>query len=236
MDVMRWFQSIGFVAVPLLIFSIIAVALILERSLFWWKITQRQERIVRECLMLYSRSPRAALFKLEQNADLPIARIFLAGLELEQANPEDFRLALETATAAELPLLKRFGNAFDTIVTLSPFLGLLGTVTGLIRTLQAARTIGQGVDTELALSGITEALNSTAAGLVIAIATFFMANIFRSLYLRQVAKIQEYGGQLELLHRHYLDHGFPPATQYPTSSQQYSTSPEAPYANPGREF
>jgi biopolymer transport protein ExbB len=228
MDVIAWFRSVGFVAWPLLVASIIAVALMLERSLFWWKITQRQERIVRECLMLYSRSPRAALFKLEQNADLPIARIFLAGLELEQANPEDFRLALETATASEIPLLKRYGTAFDTIVTLSPFLGLLGTVTGLITTLQAARTIGQGIDTELALSGISEALNSTAAGLVIAIGTFLVANIFRSLYVRQLSKIQEYGGQLELLHRHFLDHGFP--------TSQYSTPPETPYANPGREF
>ena len=48
--------------------------------------------------------------------------------------------------------------------------------------------------------GIAEALVSTAAGLVVAIATLFFASIFRGLYLQQIAQIQEIGGQLELLH------------------------------------
>ena len=48
--------------------------------------------------------------------------------------------------------------------------------------------------------GIGEALTSTAAGLIVAIATLFFASIFRGLYLRQIALIQEVGGQLELIH------------------------------------
>jgi biopolymer transport protein ExbB len=217
--VIDWLLKAGFVVYPLMAFSIIAVALMLERWQFWWKITHRQEQVVRECLSLYQRNPRAALFKLEQNADLPIARIFLAGLELEDATPDEFRLALETATAAEIPLLKRFTTIFDTIITLSPFLGLLGTVTGIIALLGSLR-IGEttaenatGVE-----AGISEALHSTALGLFIAIPVLLISNVFRSLYLRQLSKIQEYGGQLELLHR-----------------KRYERGPEA-YANPGREY
>jgi hypothetical protein len=56
----------------------------------------------------------------EKNADLPIARIFLEALELNNPSPEKFRIALESAAQAEMPTLKRFSTAFNTIVALSP--------------------------------------------------------------------------------------------------------------------
>ena len=187
---------------PLLGFSILAVALILERTAFWFRITQRQDRVVREALSLYKRSPQAAFQKLEQNADLPITRIFLAALELEQASPEEFRLALESAAQAELPLLKRFSTIFETIISIAPLLGLLGTVLGLIASFASLRVGDVGGNTATGVTaGISEALISTASGLIVAIFTLLFANTFRGLYKRQIALIQEYGGQLELLHR-----------------------------------
>jgi biopolymer transport protein ExbB len=148
---------------------------------------------------------------LQQNTNLPIARIFLAALELEEATPEDFRLALETAAQAEIPLLKRFQNIFDTIISLAPLLGLLGTVLGLITSF-ASLNIGDvgGTQTGDVTSGISEALVSTASGLVVAIFTLLFANTFRGLYQRQIAMIQEYGGQLELLYRRRYERGEKP--------------------------
>ncbi|GAP97216.1 MotA/TolQ/ExbB proton channel family protein [Leptolyngbya sp. NIES-2104] len=198
----NWLIAGGFVMIPLLLFSILAVVLILERSLFWVKISQRQQRVAREVLSVYKRNPIAAFQMLEKNADLPIARIFIAALELEQATPEEFRLALESAGLAEIPLLKRFNTIFDTIVGLAPLLGLLGTITGLITSFSSLG-IGDiaGTNTRGVTGGISEALVSTASGLVVAIFTLFFANMFRGLYTRQLALIQEYGGQLELLYR-----------------------------------
>jgi len=198
------FLAGGIVMFPLLGFSILSVALILERTLFWLRVANRQDRVMREILALYRRNPAAVFKKLEQNADLPIARIFLAALELDQATPEDFRLALETSAQAEIPLLKRFNTMFETIISLSPLLGLLGTVLGLINSFASLRLgdIGTGQTTGVT-SGISEALVSTASGLVVAIFTLLFANTFRGLYIRQIALIQEYGGQLELLYRRY---------------------------------
>ncbi len=196
---------------PLLGFSILAVALVLERLLFWVRIANRQDRIVREILVLYRRSPRSAFLKLEQHGDLPIARIFLAALELDQPNPEEFRLALESAAQAEIPLLKRFNNIFDTIISVSPLLGLLGTVLGLIASF-ASLKVGNlsGSNASGVTAGISEALVSTASGLVVAIITLLFANTFRGLYIRQIALIQEYGGQLELLYRRRYERGDTP--------------------------
>jgi biopolymer transport protein ExbB len=135
-----------------------------------------------------------------------MARIFLESLELENPNATEFRLALETATQAELPLLKRFNTFFQTVITVAPLLGLLGTILGLIQSF-ASLDLGNtgGTNASGVTGGISEALISTVMGLVVAIVTLMFANVFRSFYLRQIALIQEYGGQLELLYRRFYE-------------------------------
>ena len=209
MEISNLFQAGGIVMWPLLFFSVLGVALIIERITFWVKISNRQNRIVQTVLKAYRQgNVVAALDILHRNGDLPIARIFLAALQLEEPNPEEFRLALESEAQAEIPLLKRFQNIFDTIIGLAPLLGLLGTVLGLITSF-ASLNIGDvgGTKTAGVTSGISEALVSTASGLVVAIIMLFFANSFRGMYLRQIAWIQEYGGQLELLYRRYYERG-----------------------------
>lgn len=188
---------------PLLGFSILAIALIIERLAFWLRINKRQNKVIKSVLHLYRQGNiGGALDKLKQNSDLPMARIFMVALTLEQPTPEEFRLALESEAQAELPLLKRFSTLFDTIISISPLLGLLGTILGLIASF-ASLNLGDvgGSQTTNVTAGISEALISTASGLIVAIFTLLFANTFRGLYLRQTALIQEYGGQLELLYR-----------------------------------
>ncbi|WP_254564833.1 MotA/TolQ/ExbB proton channel family protein [Oscillatoria sp. HE19RPO] len=193
----------GIVSVPLLIASILALALIAERLFFWFRVNRRQGRMIREVLQLYRQDPDLAMKKLQLNADLPVARIFLEALELDDPNPEEFRLALESAAQAEFPLLKRFNMVFETIINVAPLLGLLGTILGLMQSFGSLRLgdVG-GSDTTGVTGGISEALVSTVMGLVVAIFTLLFANTFRSFYVRQIALIQEVGGQLELLYRH----------------------------------
>lgn len=207
MEIQNLFAAGGLVMFPLLGFSIVAVALIIERVVFWVRINKRQNRVIRDVLNLYRHDNiLGAIDKLKQNADLPMARIFLAALQLERPTPDEFRLALESEAQAELPLLKKFSNIFDTIISLSPLLGLLGTILGLITSF-ASLNIGDvgGSRTANVTSGISEALVSTASGLIVAIFTLLFANTFRGFYLRQTARIQEYGGQLELLYRRRYD-------------------------------
>lgn len=194
----------GIVMLPLMVFSLIAMALVIERLIFWARLNRNQLRIVRRTLQLY-RLDNAydALGYVQEQATYPIARIFLAALSLEEPTPDEFRLALESEAQAELPTLKRFTTVFNTIISIAPLLGLLGTVLGLINSFSSLDmgNIG-GSETAGVTGGISTALISTAAGLIVAISTLIFANAFRSLYQRQLAFIQEYGGQLELLYRH----------------------------------
>jgi len=213
LEINNFFTAGGLVSYPLLAFSIISVAFIIERLVFWFRINRRQSRIVREVLRIYQNDPHLAIQRLRNHGDLPMARIFLEALELEQPTPEEFRLALESATQAEIPTFKRASTVFETIISISPLLGLLGTILGLITAFSNLQ-IGEigGENTTAVTGGISEALVSTVMGLVVAIVTLLFANFFRGLYQRQLALIQEYGGQLELLYRrHYEQRGRTPS-------------------------
>ncbi|MBE9042325.1 MotA/TolQ/ExbB proton channel family protein [Oscillatoriales cyanobacterium LEGE 11467] len=199
------FLSAGIVVWPLLLFSLVSIALVAERSIFWSSILQKQEPIIQKALKLCRSDWYSAIKLLQKNSSLPLARIFLEAMELERPNPIEFSLALESAAQAELPLLRRFNTIFDTIVAVSPLLGLLGTVLGLMNSFASLKLGDIGSSNTVGVTGgISEALASTVLGLVVAIFTLLFSNIFRGFYRRQTALIREYGGRLELLHRkHY---------------------------------
>jgi biopolymer transport protein ExbB len=206
MDFGRLMTVGGVVMWPLLISSTVAIALIAERIWFWYRVYRRQPRLLKEVVELYRYEPSLVSTRLKRSLDQPIARIFLAAVELEDPTPEEFRLALESESQAELPTMKRFNAIFDTIVALSPLLGLLGTILGLITSFSSLN-IGDlgGTQSTGVASGISEALVSTATGMIVAIFTLVFANTFRGMYQRQMALIQEYGGQMELIYRRHHD-------------------------------
>ena len=165
MDINNFFTAGGVVSYPLLGFSILSVALIIERLVFWLRLNRRQPRLVRDILRVYQDDPNLALQRLRNHGDLPIARIFLEALELDQPTPEEFRLALESAAQAEIPTLKRSSTVFETIISIAPLLGLLGTILGLITAFSNLQ-IGEvgGESTTAVTGGIREALVSTVMG------------------------------------------------------------------------
>lgn len=211
------FTSGGVVVWPLLVASVFVVALIFERSLFWWQIHQRQDQVVNKFLVDYGQQPKTAIETLKEEQSLPMVRIFLAALSLEQATPDEFKLALESAAQAEIPFLKRFSTVFETVVGVAPLLGLLGTILGLISALSSVQISDVGTTKAAGVTaGIGEALVSTAVGLVVAMVTLLFANVFQGLYRRQRAAIADYGGQLEIAYRRYYRkfahrQGLPPA-------------------------
>jgi biopolymer transport protein ExbB len=199
------FVAGGIVMVPLLVLSMVTGALAVERCWFWLRLGKQQRALVHSVLEAYRKSPPLALAKVKQYPHVPIARIFLTALTIGDTTPEEFRLALESAAQAEIPLLKRFQTVFETTIGIAPLLGLLGTVLGLIRVLS---NIQLGETSPAAADGVTlgvgEALISTAAGLLVAIVALVFANVFQGLYRRQRAFIQEACSRLEILHRRYL--------------------------------
>jgi biopolymer transport protein ExbB len=194
--------SSGIVAIPLLVFSILSLALIAERCYFWLQLLRQQDRIIKKAFRLLESDWYSAIQLLKKNLKFPMCRIFLEALELEDPTIEEFQIALETAARAEVPVLRRFNTVFDTIVAVAPLLGLLGTVLGLMTSFASLRLgdVSQS-DTIGVTGGISEALGSTVLGLIVAIFTLLFSNAFRSFYRRQMSLIEEYSGRLELQFR-----------------------------------
>ena len=201
MNYVKIFTDGGIVMYPLLLALILVITLAIERLYFWSKIGNRQKQLIRTVLDLYQNQSPLVFDKLEREQDLPIARIFMTAIGLKNPTPEAFRLAIENEAHAEIPILRRFINVFDAVIGLAPLLGLLGTVTGLISSF-ASLKIGQGGGSSSSnvVGGISEALVSTASGVIVAILASICANLFRGLYQRQLSQIHESTGQLEFIH------------------------------------
>jgi biopolymer transport protein ExbB len=191
----------GITIIPLMVCSFLVIALAIERSIFWSQDRKNQKRVVRTALQIYQEDPAQSEEFLQQHGDLAIARIYLEALSIPNATPNEFALALDARTQSELPNLRRFNIVFEVIVGLAPLLGLLGTVTGLIASF-GSLTLGDigGSKSLNVTGGISEALISTAVGLIVAVMALIAATIFRSLYAQQIAYFDECCTQLELQH------------------------------------
>ncbi|MGB7521452.1 MAG: MotA/TolQ/ExbB proton channel family protein, partial [Spirulinaceae cyanobacterium] len=148
---------------PLLALSVITVACAIERSWFWLRLLTQENRLVKDVLEAahYDLDKAAEIANSAQN--LPIGRFLIAPLKLKKPTPETFRLAMEAAGDREFIKMRTGDKILETIVAVSPLLGLLGTVTGLIGTFNNLN-IGSGGSTEEAAGvaqGIGEALLTT---------------------------------------------------------------------------
>ena len=105
--------------------------------------------------------------------------------------------AMEAAAQAEIPVLKRRLGVLDTIVTLAPLLGLLGTVVGMIGSFDVMADVGIG-QPHAVTGGVAEALIATATGLLIAILTLVSYNYFTARAEREMDQMEHFSSSLEL--------------------------------------
>ena len=182
----------GIVMIPLLLCSVISLTLTIERFLFWRRI-QSQE-VLREILDLVHRGEFGKAVERGKVSEHPIARVLAAGIA--HRNPAPAK-ALEAAAQAELPVFKQRLGVLDTIVTLAPLLGLLGTVVGMIGSFDIMSSVGIG-QPHAVTGGVAEALIATATGLLIAILTLVSYNYFSARAEREIESMERFSTTLEL--------------------------------------
>lgn len=165
---------------PILACSIVALAITIER--FWSlrraSIDTRDFMDTMRTILRQNRFQDA--IDVCDETDGPVARIMKAGLLKHNRSKEDIREAIEDAGHLEIPRLERYMSALATVANIAPLLGLLGTVTGMIKAFaQIQHKEGLVNPADLA-GGINSALVTTAAGLSIAIPTLVAYNYFVS--------------------------------------------------------
>lgn len=190
----------GWVMWPIFLCSIVAMAIIGER--FW----SLQRRLVVPKGLL----PQVWKWVKEDKLDKkrlaalrnhsPLGKILAAGLVNKNHDREMMKASIEEAGSQVIHDLERYLNTLGTIAEITPLLGLLGTVTGLIKMFAAVGEVGLGNPLILS-SGLSEALITTAAGLTVAIPAFVCYRYFRGLVDELILLMeQESLKMLDVLH------------------------------------
>jgi biopolymer transport protein ExbB len=187
---------------PLILLSIISVTVVLERLWSLKNIGSVTLRITESLLEPIKKGQRdLAIAICKQNSQSPAARIFLNVLEREGNQGFDTASALATeAMFEETQKLKKHLWILGTVASSAPFIGLLGTVVGIIKAFENMAVAGTGGFAVVA-AGISEALVATALGLAVAIIAVIFYNYFQTrisnlngLFRIQVAKILQQMG------------------------------------------
>lgn len=160
----------GPVMIPLMLCSIVSVAVMLERFLALRRAGGDTETLmdgVKGRLMVGDVDGAIGLC---ESTGGPIASVLASGLRHRDLSEREMERRMEETALAEIPSLQRRLSWLDTIITVAPLLGLLGTVTGMISAFQVIGRSGASQPTAIT-GGVAEALIATATGLTIAIVT-----------------------------------------------------------------
>ena len=179
----------GVLLVPILLLSLGAVFLIVERGLFYWQQRASGVEATEEVLRLLTHTPAQQLALTLGRGRSPQARIIAAALERGRrlADP-DQRRTLDHLVLTEIAALERYVPYLQSIANVATLLGLLGTVVGMITAFVGMRSTGS-TDLTILSGGIAQALITTAAGLAVAIPSTLCHHLFVNHVQRTVARL-----------------------------------------------
>lgn len=187
---------------PLLFLSILALGTIIERLWFWAGVLLKEGQILDSIMEAAVQNWRMVEEIAKRYRNHPLGNYLYAPLRLSHPEPEVFHLALEAAADDELALMRRGDKVLEAVIALSPLLGLLGTVLGLIRSLSSIQISDLGTSSTTGVTlGIGESLISTAAGLIVAIISLAFYRLFQAFWFNQVRVFRKTGSRLEVIYR-----------------------------------
>lgn len=183
MSAWQIFVAGGPIMWPILLCSIFALAIIVEKLVYLHKISIDVKAFL-DLVVEKLKTPNIKeAVSLCENSNAPVASILKAGILKYNVSRDEIKEAMEDASLYEVPRLEKNLSALATIAHISPLLGLLGTVTGMVRAFQIIQVKATSLNPvspgDLA-GGIWEALLTTVAGLMVAIPTFVAYNFFVS--------------------------------------------------------
>ncbi len=176
----------GYVMIPLLLLSILSVALILERCWFWLVVGSKGTASYLDTLNSMFRRGKTDQIELMIGKDnSPYGKV--ANELLSEGTSDAVAMG---AIESQRPRIDRFMVALSTIITAAPLLGILGTVVGIIQSFQLLGEQSTLTDPTDVAGGIAAALLTTAAGLIIALITLFPYMIFRGWSNRSLGRLE----------------------------------------------
>jgi biopolymer transport protein ExbB len=162
----------------IILLSLIAAAIIIERLLYFRRISSDETKLFnRVKVSLQKGFFEEALSICDSNLS-PLGALLRVGIEHRNESDEGLREIMKDSANQEIPRLEKYISSLDTIAHISPLCGLLGTVTGTMKAFGVLGTFGAVSDPTLLAKGISEALITTVVGIIVAVPSVIFYNYF----------------------------------------------------------
>ena len=193
-----FFISGGPIMYPLLACSVVVLTIIIERALFWVSIQARHNRpLVEEVLEICRQGDWETVRQKTAGSRDYVIRMLVSGIVHREFS---MTKAMEVAAMEEIKKMRRGMGVLDTMITVAPLLGILGTVLGII--LSFDMLAASGIDNPRAVTGgIAQALITTATGLSIAILAVVPFNYFNIKVEQAARNMEQYATSLEIVYK-----------------------------------
>ena len=177
--------------IPIIGCSLLALTISIERLIYFKRFVG--SRLAPKMLLLIEQDKFTDALAIAENQSSPVLRVISTGV-LQRANQPS--KAMEATAIAEITKMKRGLPVLDTVITLGPLLGLLGTIIGMIDSFGIMSESGLG-NPHAVTGGVAEALICTAAGIFVAVTTLIPYNFFLARIEQETEKIEHYATKTE---------------------------------------
>ena len=184
---------------PLLFLSIITLACVIDRMFFWTDLNKKNKRLPKLILEKYKENSNNFLDFLNKKTNTPYSKILINIFNMDFSNEKDFENGLEMNLINMNKEFNKYGYIFNLTIGIAPLLGLLGTILGLMDSFSFIDLGSVGTNAKEVTGGISEALVSTAYGLIIAIFTISFTSYFNSCIKDEIISLREFGIKFKIL-------------------------------------
>jgi len=167
----------GLVLWVIMALSLVALAIIIERMLYFRSIRTDEEKLFQRVKASVEKGHFEEALSICDNNESPLSALIRVGIEYRSYPEAAQKEVLKDAAAQEVPRLERNVSALGTIAHIAPLLGLLGTVTGTMKAFGVLGRFGSVADPSILAKGISEALITTAAGIIVAVPAVIFYNL-----------------------------------------------------------
>jgi len=186
----------GPVMIPLLLCSIIALAISFERIYYLLRSSSDPVKALQAVTLAVEHKRVTDAVAVVERFRGPIGALAAAGLTAYGKEKADMEQAIRAAGEREVGKMEHRLSILSMIITVAPLLGILGTVTGIIKSFGVLARSPQLLDAAALSAGIAEALLTTAAGLIIAIFTLVLYTYITGIIDRRIAEMNDFSSEL----------------------------------------
>ena len=186
----------GPVMIPIILGSIVALAIILERLWVLWRIRLNFPKFAQEIFLFVERGHSQKALERCDRVRHPIGDVFKLGILNRTLPRRELESLMEREGEEQIQYLEKYLGALLILVGIEPMMGFLGTITGLIKAFMAWEHLGANITVSALAAGIYEAMITTAAGLTVAIPCFVMYHLLIGKIRSHAQEISYYGNEL----------------------------------------